>query len=75
LEKIEEIFSKPWLERANVVHYLNCACFLEFLQSKKKSKKYRVLDNELKEANIFSGRLKPLSADELKGTNIGDTEL
>jgi hypothetical protein len=48
LEKIEEIFSKPWLERANVFYYLRCACFLEFLQNRKKKegKSYQVLNNE-----------------------------
>ena len=26
LEKMEEVFSKPWLERTNVLHYLCCGC-------------------------------------------------
>lgn len=38
LEKIEELFSKPWLERTNVVYYLRCACFLELLPRKKEEK-------------------------------------
>ena len=29
LEKIEELFSKPWLERVNIFYYLRCSCFLE----------------------------------------------
>lgn len=29
LEKMEELLSKPWLERTNVWYYLRCGCFLE----------------------------------------------
>ena len=29
LEKIEELFSKPWLERVNIFYYFRCGCFLE----------------------------------------------
>jgi hypothetical protein len=38
LEKIEEIFSKPWKERTNVAYYLRCACIPELLLRKKGKK-------------------------------------
>lgn len=31
MEAVEELFSKPWLERTNVLYYLRCACFVELL--------------------------------------------
>lgn len=31
---MEKIFSKPWLERANVLFYLRCGCILELFRSK-----------------------------------------
>ncbi len=35
MEKVEEVFSKPWSERTNVLYYLRCACFLEFFSKKR----------------------------------------
>lgn len=27
MEKMEEVFSKPWLEREHISYYLQCSCF------------------------------------------------
>ncbi len=40
MEKIEEVFSKPWSERTKVLYYLRCACFFELVSKKN----YQVLD-------------------------------
>ena len=36
MEKIEEIFSKLWLERINIAYYLRCSCLLECVPCRKK---------------------------------------
>ena len=35
LEKMDEMFSKPWLERIDVCYYLRCVCVLECVTRKR----------------------------------------
>ena len=36
MEKIEELFMRPWSERVNILYYLRCGCFLELFSRKKR---------------------------------------
>ncbi len=31
LEEVDQLFSKPWLKRTNVVYYLRCGCFWDLI--------------------------------------------
>jgi hypothetical protein len=33
---MDEMFSKPWLERTNVGYYLRCGCIFELLRRRRK---------------------------------------
>ena len=44
---MEELLSKPWLERTNVWYYLRCGCFLEQLcRGRRRRRKTETEDRE-----------------------------
>ena len=44
LEEIDELFSRPWLERTNVLYYLRCGCFKELkIRTPRQANTYQLL--------------------------------
>lgn len=46
LEKVDEVFSKPWLERVNVLYYLRCGCLLDTCTTKRWTRRQVPTDEE-----------------------------
>lgn len=79
LEKVEDLFSKPWRERLNVVYYLRCSCFLDPIRGRGgRGRRYQTLQVAMVESSsngTYSEDREHLVQDQEEQTAESDTNI